>query len=66
MHPISKQQIGKHASKIMRLLLKTVFSIRSVQGGYEKCNRGNRVTKIVNLYIFVYINKDLLSTMTDK
>jgi hypothetical protein len=31
MQPFSKQQIGKHTSTTIELLLETVFSIRSVQ-----------------------------------
>jgi hypothetical protein len=43
MQPISKQQIGKHASTTTELLLETVFSIRSVKNGYKEDNWGNPV-----------------------
>jgi hypothetical protein len=36
MQPVSKQRIGKHASKTIELLLETVFSVRSVRNGYKK------------------------------
>jgi hypothetical protein len=38
MQPVSKQRIGKQASRIIGLLLEIVFSIRSVQSGYKKDN----------------------------
>jgi hypothetical protein len=37
MQPVSKQQIGKHASTTA-LLLETVFSVQSVQSGYKEDN----------------------------
>jgi hypothetical protein len=42
MQPVSKQQIGKHASTKIELLLKTVFPIRSVQIGCKEENWGNQ------------------------
>jgi hypothetical protein len=40
--PVSKQWIDKYASTTIGLLLETVFSIRSMQSGYEE-NWGNPV-----------------------
>jgi hypothetical protein len=50
MQPVSRQRIGKHVSAatnthaIFELLLKTVFSTRSVQRGYKEDNSGDPVS----------------------
>jgi hypothetical protein len=43
MQPVSKQQIGKHASITIELLLETVFPSQSLQSGYKEDNWGNPV-----------------------
>jgi hypothetical protein len=43
MQPVSKQQISKHASTTTKLLLETVFCIRSVQSGYKGEILGNQL-----------------------
>jgi hypothetical protein len=66
MQPVSKQQISKHASTTIELLLETLFSIWSVQSGYKEDNWGNPVSnsKIVNNC--TNDNELILPTMTDK
>jgi hypothetical protein len=41
MKPVSKQRIGKYASTTI-VIVETVFSVRSVQGGYKEGNWGNQ------------------------
>jgi hypothetical protein len=43
MQLISVQQISKHASTAIDLLLETVFSIQSMQIGYKEDNWGSPV-----------------------
>jgi hypothetical protein len=42
MPPVSKQRIGKHAFRTIKLLMETVFSIRHVQSGYKEKNWDNQ------------------------
>jgi hypothetical protein len=44
MQPISKQQIRKHASTTIELLLAMLFSIRFMQSGCKGDNWGNPVS----------------------